>query len=123
MVLDCRLQISALNNIVVSWNVQRLSCPIEPRQAALNNYSLVLENINSSHSGTYTCAGSARHFAENKYLQYDSDYVKKETVTLLEVEEFREHLLHTCPIMSWHTTTFINWGNPWDIPTFCKECS
>ena len=92
VVLDCRLQISALNNIVVSWrSVQRLSYPRE-WQTVLNNYSLVLDNINSSQSGTYTCAGLARHFAENKYLQYDSEYVKKETVTLLEVEEFREQL-------------------------------
>ena len=90
VVLDCRLQISALNNIGVSWSVQRLSCPSESSAAALNNYSLVLENINSSHSGTYTCVGSARHYPSNNYLQYDVKYVKKETFTLLEVEEFRE---------------------------------
>ena len=100
VVLDCRLQISALNNIVVAWSAQRLSCPRE-WQTVLNNYSLVLDNINSSHSGTYTCAGSARHFTENKHLQYNPEYVQKETVTLLEVEEFREQLfLRFCHSMS-----------------------
>ena len=85
--LDCRMQISAQNNIIILWRFQS-SCP--KAYEALSNYSLVLNNVNSSHSGTYICRGTAMHYPANPFLIYDQHFVRKETVTRLEVKQFRE---------------------------------
>ena len=83
--LDCRLEISALNNIEVNWK-KNSSSPV-PLQRVLRNYSLVLTNVNSSHTGIYICEGTARH------LSCDDNLCTKKTFTHLEVEKFCEFYL------------------------------
>ena len=52
--LDCRVEISAPNNIEVNWK-KNSSCPISSRRV-LSDHSLRL-----SHTGTYVCEGTAKN--------------------------------------------------------------
>lgn len=90
--LDCRMQISAQNNIVILWRFQS-SCGSKAYKA-LSNYSLVINNVNSSHSGTYVCRGTAMNYPINELLAYDKNFVTRETVTRLKVKQFREFPLN-----------------------------
>ena len=80
--LDCRLEISALNNIEVNWK-KNSNCPISSQQI-LSNYSLELTNVTSSHTGTYVCEGTAKNLR-------DDNLCTKKTFTHLEVEKFCEY--------------------------------
>ena len=82
--LDCRLEISALNNIEVIWK-KNPSVSLQP--VSSDNYSLVLTNVNSSHTGIYICEGTARR------LSCDDNLCKKKTFTYLEVGKFSEFYL------------------------------
>ena len=83
--LDCRLEISALNNTEVHWE-KNSSCPISSQHQVLSNYSLVLTKVKPSHTGTYVCEGTAKHLC-------DDNLCTKKTFTHLEVEKFCEFYL------------------------------
>ena len=83
--LDCRLEISALNNIEVIWK-KNSSVSLQP--VSSDDYSLVLTNVNPSHTGIYICEGTAK-----RHLSCDDNLCTKKTFTYLEVEKFSEFYL------------------------------
>ena len=82
--LDCRLEISALNNIKVIWK-KNSSVSLQP--VLSDDYSLVLTNVNLSHTGTYICEGTARN------LSCDDNLYTKITFTHLEIEKLCEYTM------------------------------
>ena len=83
--LDCRLEISALNNIKIIWKKNSSVSSLQP--VSSDNYSLVLTNVNLSHTGTYICEGTARN------LSCDDNLYTKITFTHLEIEKLCEYTM------------------------------